>query len=807
MVLAAIEVVVACPPCEDGGVSVPAASEDDAPEPPEAPSVDASASAGLLAPLAGIPASWGLPYWAQRQTDPTSPGFLTAGGAPDPAGAATGWMPTNRTQRDWVVLGTLGRPLRSVVDPRGLVTPAPGSWSLDWWVGGEDRWHLPSRELTVRQRLVDDAPVVETAMRVHGGDIVHRAYAAVGDDGEPWLVVEVENRTAAAVALAMAVRPWGPLGACGVGSVAVEDSWLVVDGAPAVALPRPPWRAYVADGDGDPVVAQVLAGGEGVAEPRCSSRAGRAEAAVVLPLPHTLTARFALPLAGGSRRGRRTSPTVPAAPSLPAGAEVAAGWSSVAARGPRLELPDPALTSAVAAARRHLLGVPAGEDLLWWEGGAVDLTSWAPVLEALAVWGGVEEAAGVLSSWEERQALDGRFLGNDRRRDATGAALVALGRHLRITADTDQLGVWAPVAAKAASWIDRRATSRRHRADPATLGLLPEGDQPWWVGPPGVAYRDSWWALGGLDEAVGILAAAGEDEAAAATAAAADRLRETLAASIAVDASTLGSDVVPVGPGRRLDPGIVALIDAVVVGAVAPTSTATSATLDAIRHGLVDPDGAVVLHAPALGAAPVGRSPALTARLARVELARGEASALNRLRWLATSATGAMTWPEVVHPRTGGGAVGTGHDPVATAEVLLAVRDLLVLVSPSGDDVALTPVLPTSWLGQPWEVHDLLTPAGRLGYAVRWHGDRPALLWELDPHPGSAPATIRAPGLDPAWSSTERSGEALLGPVAAPDAADGASTSSADEADGPDRPDRPDGPDGGGPLGPGEGFT
>ena len=29
--------------------------------------------------------------------------------------------------------------------PPGLVTPPGGGWSLDWWIGADDRWHLPSR--------------------------------------------------------------------------------------------------------------------------------------------------------------------------------------------------------------------------------------------------------------------------------------------------------------------------------------------------------------------------------------------------------------------------------------------------------------------------------------------------------------------------------------------------------------------------------------------------------------------------------------------------------------------------------------
>jgi len=44
-----------------------------------------------------------------------------------------------------------------------------------------------------------------------------------------------------------------------------------------------------------------------------------------------------------------------------------------------------------------------------------------------------------------------------------------------------------------------------------------------------------------------------------------------------------------------------------------------------------------------------------------------------------------------------------------------------------------------------------------LSFAVRWHGPRPALLWEAP-----AGVTLRAPSLDPGWSSHETAGETLL---------------------------------------------
>jgi hypothetical protein len=131
--------------------------------------------------------------------------------------------------------------------------------------------------------------------------------------------------------------------------------------------------------------------------------------------------------------------------------------------------------------------------------------------------------------------------------------------------------------------------------------------------------------------------------------------------------------------------------------------------------------------------------------------------------------------------------MGDGHHGWAAADFLSFVRALLVseVTAPGAGGLALASAVPETWFGQGWEVHDAPTAHGRLSYAVRWHGERPALLWELEPHADAArhgndagggtggpdgPGAVRltAPGLDPRWSSTERKGEALLAPVVTP---------------------------------------
>ena len=121
------------------------------------------------------------------------------------------------------------------------------------------------------------------------------------------------------------------------------------------------------------------------------------------------------------------------------------------------------------------------------------------------------------------------------------------------------------------------------------------------------------------------------------------------------------------------------------------------------------------------------------------------------------------TWPAP----DGGPARDAGHDRAANAALVRAVRSLLVRDEPDG--LALLPVFTDAWYGGGIDVHDLPTDWGHLSYAIRWHGQRPAILWELAPwDANAAPARLSVPGLDAAWSTTERRGEALLAEVAPP---------------------------------------
>ncbi len=203
-------------------------------------------------------------------------------------------------------IGVRGAKWRASVTAWGAVVPSDGSDVVEWWVAADDRWHTPSAERTVRQRLVDGTPVVETTLRVPGGDVVHSAYCVADHGG--LTVFEIENRSSLPVAVAFSRRD--------------------------VLSARPPTATRV----------------EGISVPSES---------VLFPVGHRASIRIAL---------SHHSPGLATLPGdVPSPTQVANGWVAQLERGPRLVLPDSALSERVISQRAEvLLTAPSPDDDVAW---------------------------------------------------------------------------------------------------------------------------------------------------------------------------------------------------------------------------------------------------------------------------------------------------------------------------------------------------------------------------------------------------------------------------------------------------------
>ena len=595
------------------------------------------------------------------------PGFASSD-AGDLAGelAAEGWVLPPGLVSDaapkWTLVGTVASPTTTPIDPAGLVVGE--GWSLDWWIGADDRWHLPARERAVRQELIGEAPVVQTSVRIPGGDAVHRAYGVrsprvVGDE---WVIVEIENATPVPFAVSLVVRP---VLADAVGESSVitveptgggkgrEVAHLVrVDGRPAVVVPRRPARVAAGNRNVGDVAAVVTNGeaGQDLVVADCPD--GLATLALVFPLTHTSVLRVAIPV-GDVGDDAVDYPSV-----VPDSATVASGWD-VHRRGPRFEIPERRLAVAVERARAQIHLSHDGEAVRRDGHRMTDLEPGATevLLGAFDLLDRPADVGAVVARWTDRLA--------DPTPEVDAMVLTVVARHW-LFHRVDALLEWMlPEVAAAVERIDR--ADRRGRLATTAARLR---------------------AVAGLAAASEMLDCCGQPAAGARVAALAARIGAAL------------PDPAPSTAAERL----------LVAG-------------DALAAG--DATALVVLDAEVAAASPTG------------------------------------TWPG-----PGPGGRPAGHDLVAAAALLIAARGLLVAERPDG--LALLPVHPDGWYGGGIELHDAPTTFGRISYAIRWHGTRPALLWELDPHPGVGVVRLSVPSLDPTWSTTEHRGDTLLAEVAPP---------------------------------------
>ncbi len=520
-------------------------------------------------------------------------------------------------------------------------------------------------------------------------------------------------------------------------------------------------------------------------------------AVAVVALAHTAVARVLLPcgpvfhaatdgladgLAGGAEDGLEdgladgvggmAGVRFPA--RVPAPAAVAKGWEAQAGRGPRLELPDAGLLAGFEAARCQLLlaATVGGPCTLVTGDERRDWRSAATMALALDAAGFHDEADRVVLALPDALGRGGRLVGaaessgsgagmaGAARADAAaGAALVAVRHHVALTGETALAGALREVVVALASGLSaRRGPGRgagrgvgRTAGRTADQGAGQESGQGAGQAEPGAdsSGGEAVWVRAGLEAAADLLAWAGEDRAAAA----ARRHAQSLAPAADTTVGRAGDLI----PARWL--------------AEVPGAAWWDATRRHLARHACDADGRVLAgcdgDSRVVADEVVTTRPAHTLALAGAELAAGDPIGWTRVATVLADGGGLRTWPEVHEPGPRGSGWGRHPDVRVSAAVVSTIIDGVLGWDAGG--LRLVPAMPERWFGQSWEAHEVPTPFGSCSMAVRWHGDRPALLWELGPVlPGAPVPLMRAPGLDPTWSSTDPRGEALLGPVAPP---------------------------------------
>ena len=335
--------------------------------------------------------------------------------------------------------GVVGGRWRATVTPWGAVEPWDRSNITDWFVAADDRWHRPQLETSTRQTTVDGTPVVETRVRIPGGDAVQRVYSVADVGG--LTIIEVSNESTLPIA------------------VAFTGGGL---------LSRRPPTSMAPQGIDLPADALVFPIGH--------------RAVLTVARAHGELAIDALPdgIASADQVGR--------------------GWLAQTQRASRLHLPDQAMVVAVTAARCELLlNGPSAGDLAT---GSTDPAAFLLGVAELvrlgdhpSIW--VPDVAAHLERWARSGTRNARGIAIAAV-EAAARVLHAAGEHravddlrrmnlpLGVADESDQM----PTGAGCVPWwVERQlVVSDEHSAQ-----LMPSGFPPSWLG---IAFEAHGLAIG-----------------------------------------------------------------------------------------------------------------------------------------------------------------------------------------------------------------------------------------------------------------------------------------------------------------------
>ncbi|MFZ9985064.1 MAG: hypothetical protein ACO3LA_05580 [Ilumatobacteraceae bacterium] len=202
-------------------------------------------------------------------------------------------------------LGVRGGGFAATVNERGAITMDAGERVVNWFVAADDRWHTPAIEQGVRQQRRAGVPVVETRVRIPGGDAVQRVWSVPDFGG--LIVMEITNDSTLPIA------------------VAFDSPEVICDRTPSPLGPQ------------------------GIELPQGS---------VVFPIGHTSSLRFAL-------RPSASQGAVGSLATLPGHEQLQRGWLASVERAGYAVLPDKALPSIVNRLRSDAL-VYSAHDIEDW---------------------------------------------------------------------------------------------------------------------------------------------------------------------------------------------------------------------------------------------------------------------------------------------------------------------------------------------------------------------------------------------------------------------------------------------------------
>lgn len=290
----------------------------------------------------------------------------------------------------------------------------------------------------------------------------------------------------------------------------------------------------------------------------------------------------------------------------------------------------------------------------------------AYMLTALSAYNCVDEAKKVIRTFDRYQDRDGFFRSHEGEWDSNGQALWSIYNYSEMTGDLETVDALYDSIKRGARWIvaKRRVGYRRK--------LMPAGFSAEHLGPADYYYWDNLWSVAGLSSAANMAGKLGKENDELHFLADEERYIKDLLDESKESRKRYG--LLTAGPRRGIDPGMIgSILTLYPLNQKIFPADQVRKTVETIYEYYFHND--LFFH-PIIHS---GYNIYLSLQMAQSLYRLGQIDESRKiLKSVLKHRTSLWTYPEAIHPQTGGGVMGDGFHGWAYAELLLLLREYAV---------------------------------------------------------------------------------------------------------------------------------
>lgn len=672
---------------------------------------------------------WIFPYWAGEQYNPASPSFIPRSHI---------GLSINVTNRNWTAVGNPNCPIEPIVDPRGLVTPFRNGWSVDAWLVVDGMSFFPPQAAVCKQSLVDGLPIVNTSFEVSNVGLLLTTYTY---NDCLFHQAEIHNQSLKEqqCVLAFAIRPFNPEGINLIRTLTFDESnnsFRINEETALCLVSRPDIVkcSTFAGGDSATVFAKGIRG-ENIFETRCDKGMANGFAAYRMKLKPGEKAAIncTVPLQSTANKEHKLI-TVDQARST---------WNTLLSRGTSILTPDADLNARVKASLSSLLMFTDGTQIT--PGPVTYHQFWfrdaAYMLSALDKFGFSSFTKPIIETYPAKQESSGFFRSQKGEWDSNGQALWTVWKHALHSHDKALLNNLFPSMVKGVRWIEKTRLVDSSLSQTPYFGLLPPGLSAEHLGLVDYYFWDNAWSVAGIEAFIRICRVLGREKEKGDAEQLLKLYRSDLESAIARAQQQFGIREIPASPMRGIDCGMIgSCCFWYPLQLLPPNDERLAATLETLMNrfavnGMFFQD---FVHS--------GMNPYLTLHIAQAWLYGGKREKFwNLLNTVLAKASPTMTFPEAIHPTTGGGSMGDGHHGWVCAEILNAIRDAFVqeqwTSNSVGHELVLCAGVPTAWFNREasFGIRNAPVPEGNITILINTDRKETTIRIDLEKRTGELP--------------------------------------------------------------------